>query len=124
MALGELKKKTINRRKRGMRVRKHIRDCANRPRLSVVKSNKHIQAQLIDDERGITLGGVATYSKEFRTTEFNKRGKDAARKLGERIAEIAKEKGVKEVVLDRGSSKYHGVVAELADAARAGGLQF
>lgn len=124
MAIGELKKKTNNRRKRGLRVRKHIREYAKRPRLSVVKSNKHIQAQLIDDEQGITLGGVATYSKEFRSTEFNKRGKASARKLGERIAEIAKEKGVKEVVLDRGCSKYHGVVAEFAEAARAGGLQF
>lgn len=110
--------------KRALRVRKHLRGTSAKPRLCVVKSNCHIQVQLIDDETGQTLGGTATFAKEFRDTEFNKRNKASARKLGEQIAEIAKGKNIKEVVFDRGPFKYHGILAELADAARAGGLQF
>ncbi len=116
--------KQVLRKKRAIRVRKRLQGSAAKPRLCVVKTNKHIQAQLIDDELGITLGSVATFSKELRDTEFNKKNKTAARKLGENIAEIAKSKNIKEVIFDRGSAKYHGILAELADAARAGGLQF
>ncbi len=112
------------RRKRALRVRKHLRGTNKRPRLCVIKSNQHIQVQLIDDETGATLGGTATFAKEFRHTEFGKKNKASARKLGEHIAEIAKSKNVKEVVFDRGPFKYHGILAELAHAARAGGLQF
>jgi len=112
------------RTKRSLRVRKHIIGSASKPRLCVVKSNKHIQAQLIDDSAGVTLGAISTTAKHFRNTEFAKRNKVAARKLGEHIAEIAKEKNIKEVIFDRGPFKYHGVLAELADAARAGGLKF
>lgn len=111
-------------RKRALRVRKHLRGTSSKPRLCVVKSNCHIQAQLIDDESGHTLGGISTFSKEFRKTDFCKKNKASARKIGEAIAEIAKSKSIKEVVFDRGASKYHGILAELADAARAGGLQF
>jgi large subunit ribosomal protein L18 len=110
--------------KRALRVRKRLRGTSTKPRLSVVKSNCHIQAQLIDDETGTTLGSVATFGKELRNTEFNKKNKASARKLGEQIAEIAKRRNIKEVIFDRGPFKYHGVLAELADAARAGGLQF
>lgn len=110
--------------KRALRVRKHLRGTSVKPRLCVVKSNSHIQAQLIDDEKGHTLGGTATFAKEFRSTEFSKKNKASARKLGEQIAEIAKSKNIKEVVFDRGPFKYHGILAELADGARAGGLQF
>ncbi len=112
------------RAKRALRVRQRLRGTDAKPRLCVVKSNCHIQAQLIDDERGITLGSIATFAKELRDTEFNRKNKASARKLGERIAEIAKSKNIKEVVFDRGPFKYHGILAELADAARAGGLQF
>ncbi len=118
-----LKKQKL-RHNRSMRVRKRLHGSSIRPRLCVVKSNKHIQVHLIDDESGMTLGSTATFSKEFRSTEYNRKNKTSARKLGERIAEIAKEKNVKEVVFDRGPFKYHGILAELADAARAGGLQF
>lgn len=110
--------------KRALRVRKKLRGTRQKPRLCVVKSNCHIQVQLIDDEAGMTLGSTATFSKEFRQTEFNCKNKASARQLGERIAQIAKEKEIKEVVFDRGPFKYHGVLAELAEAARAGGLQF
>lgn len=112
------------RHNRALRVRKALRGTGVKPRLCVVKSNSHIQAQLIDDETGTTLYGIGTFAKEFRNTEFNKKNKASARKLGEQIAEIAKSKNIKEVVFDRGPFKYHGILAELADAARAGGLQF
>lgn len=110
--------------KRALRVRKHLNGTPEKPRLCVVKSNNHIQAQLIDDTKGATLGFTATFAKEFRNTEFAKKNKASARKLGERIAEIAKEKNINEVIFDRGPFKYHGILAELADAARAGGLKF
>lgn len=110
--------------RRAMRVRKHLRGTSEKPRLSVIKSNKHIQAQLVDDEKGITLGQVSTFSKQLKNTEFTCKNKNSARKLGELIAEIAKEKNIKEIVFDRGPFKYHGILAELANAARAAGLQF
>jgi large subunit ribosomal protein L18 len=110
--------------KRAVRVRKWLRGSAVKPRMCVVKSNKHIQVQLIDDETGFTLGGISTCAKEFQNTDFARRNKASAKKLGERIAEIAKSKNIKEVIFDRGPFKYHGVLAELANAARAGGLQF
>lgn len=110
--------------KRALRVRKHLRGTGLKPRLSVVKSNKHIQVQIIDDEKGQTLGSTATFAKEFRGTDFGKKNKTSAKKLGEKIAEIAKAKNIKEVVFDRGPFKYHGILAAIADAAREGGLQF
>jgi large subunit ribosomal protein L18 len=112
------------REKRALRVRKHIHGTAVRPRLCVVKTNKHIQAQLIDDDAGATLGATATYAAEFRNTEYGRKNKTSAKKLGERIAEIAQSKNIKEVIFDRGPFKYHGILAELAEAARAAGLQF
>ncbi len=113
-----------NRVKRAVRVRKHLRGNGDKPRMCVVKSNKHIQVQIIDDEKGITLGSISTNSTEFKGTEYSKKNKSSAKKLGERIAEIAKEKNIKEIVFDRGPFKYHGILAELADAARNAGLQF
>lgn len=122
--INETKKNAQSRVKRALRVRKHLRGTDVKPRLCVVKSNCHIQVQLIDDVKGHTLAGLATFAKEFQSTEFNRKSKASARKLGEQIAEIAKKKNIKEVIFDRGPFKYHGILAELADAARAGGLQF
>lgn len=110
--------------KRTKRNRKKLKGTAARPRLSVVKSNKHIQVQLIDDDSAQTLGSTATFAKEFKSTEFNKKNKESAKALGRRIAEIAKGKNITEVIFDRGQFKYHGILAELADAAREGGLKF
>lgn len=118
-----IKKQTL-RQKRAWRVRKKLKGTAVKPRLCVVKSNQHLQAQLIDDESGVTIAGTATYAKEFSGTEFNSCNKASARKVGEHIAELAKAKGINEVVFDRGPFKYHGVLAELANAVRAAGLQF
>ena len=112
------------RKTRAMRVRKKLRGTGLKPRLSVHKSNSHLHAQLIDDENGVTLAGISTCGKELRDTEFGRKNKASARKLGEYIAEKAKAHNIKEVVFDRGQFKYTGVLAELADAARSGGLKF
>lgn len=112
------------RKRRTWRVRKNLRGTSLKPRLCVVKSNQHIEVQLIDDDKGLTLASTSTRSKDLKKTEFNKCNKDSARKLGEIIAEQATKMNVKEVVFDRGAHKYHGVLKELADAARNGGLKF
>ncbi len=107
-----------------MRVRKQVRGDATKPRLSVFRSNKHLGAQIIDDENRITLFGMGTLSKEFKGTEFAKKSKSAAREIGKRIAAEAKKKKIEHVIFDRGHYRYHGVIAELADAARGAGLKF
>lgn len=112
------------RKTRALRVRKHIHGTASKPRLCVVKSNKHIQVQLIDDDSHATIASAATFSKEFKNTEFARRNKASAAKLGEKIAQIATQKNIKEIVFDRGPFKYHGILAALADSARNAGLQF
>ncbi len=124
MARGRIVKKSEARVKRSLRVRKHLRGSAFRPRLSVVKSNKHLQAQIIDDEIGVTLVGLSTCSKELKATEFSRLGIGSAREIGRLIATRALGKGIERVVLDRGHRKYHGIIAALADAAREAGLQF
>lgn len=118
-----IKKERI-RKTRTLRVRKALRGTTERPRLCVIKSNKHISVQLIDDEQGKTLGSTATFSKKFRNTDFSKKNKASAAKLGDDIAQQAKGQNITHVVFDRGPAKYHGILAALADAARAAGLQF
>lgn len=119
-----LKKRKICRKRRAMSVRKKVRGEAAKPRLSVFRSNQHILAQVIDDEARVTLFGIGTLSKEFQGTPFAKKSKSAAREIGKRIAAEAKKKQIEHVVFDRGFYKYHGVIAELADAAREAGLKF
>jgi large subunit ribosomal protein L18 len=110
--------------KRQMRVRKTLHGTRIKPRLTVMKSNKHIHVQLIDDDQGHTLGAVSTASKEFRSGEFTKKNKANAKKIGETIGALALGLDIKEIVFDRGPYKYHGILAELADGARAAGLKF
>jgi len=110
--------------RRHLRVRKKINGTAERPRLSVFRSSKHIYAQLIDDEKGITLASASTLDKELRDKVGNGGTVEAARQVGELIARRAKEKGVAKVVFDRGGYLYHGRIQALADAAREGGLEF
>jgi len=110
--------------RRAWRVRSRLRGSADQPRLSVFKSNRHLFAQLVDDVDGKTLGAVGTYDKELRGGSTGGRTKAAAREVGARIAAIAKERGIRRVIFDRGANKYHGILAELADAARSGGLEF
>lgn len=111
-------------RKRAIRIRKKHKGTANRPRLSVVKTNKNIYAQLIDDEMGKTLACVSTLSKDVRGTDLAKKNKTSAAEMGKMIAEKAKGLNIREIVFDRGPFKYHGILKELADAARSSGLSF
>ena len=112
------------RKTRTLRVRKKLRGTNNKPRLSVIKTNKHIHVQLIDDESGKTIAATSTIAKDFRSAEFNRKNKAAGKELGLKIGELAKRKDIKNVVFDRGASKYHGVVAAVADGAREQGLEF
>ncbi len=120
----ELKKTNLNRKRRSKRLRRKVRGNESRPRLNVVKSNKHIHVQVVDDEKMLTLVGISTLSKEFRQTEFNKKSKASGKQLGLKIAELSIAKNVKKVIFDRGPYKYHGVLAAVADGAREGGLEF
>ncbi|HEX4245129.1 MAG TPA: 50S ribosomal protein L18 [Acidimicrobiales bacterium] len=110
------------RRRRHSRVRRRITGTAVRPRLAVFRSNKHISAQLIDDEAGRTVAAASTVEDDLR----GKPGSniDAAKAVGTLVATRAKAAGVTTVVFDRGGFTYHGRVAALADAARAEGLEF
>jgi large subunit ribosomal protein L18 len=120
----ETKKRDVRRHRRTMRVRKAVRGCAVKPRLCVCKTNVHISAQLIDDETGLTLASAGTMHKDFRSTQFARKSKEAARQVGIKIAEIAKAKNIQCAVFDRGHHKYHGILAELANGARESGLKF
>ena len=106
--------------KRHARVRGKISGTAERPRLSVFRSEKNIYAQIIDDVAGNTLVAASSVEKDFGPGS----NKEAARKVGKLIAERALAKGIEEVVFDRGGYIYHGKVAALADAAREAGLKF
>ena len=119
-----LKRRQIARLARVRRVRGDIRGTAERPRLTVSKTNYHIYAQLIDDVNGITIGGIGTQSKANQGTAHNKKSKASARHIGTEIAKIANKNKIAAVIFDRGRYKYHGIIAELANAAREAGLQF
>ncbi|MEK7339108.1 MAG: 50S ribosomal protein L18 [Verrucomicrobiota bacterium] len=120
----ELQSRNTKRKRRSLRVRKQVRGSSDKPRLSVFKSLKHICAQLIDDEKGITLASASTYTPLLRQKNLGKKSKQAAREVGILLANAAKQKNIQCVVFDRGHHKYHGLLAELAEAARKSGLQF
>ncbi len=107
--------------KRHTRVRGKISGTPERPRLAVYRSNAHISAQIIDDVNGVTLVAANTYEKDFEGIGSNK---EAARKVGNTLAQRALAKGITAVVFDRGGYIYHGRVSELAEGAREGGLKF
>ena len=113
--------KNAMRLKRHIRVRGKVSGTPERPRLNVFRSNANIYAQIIDDVNGVTLVAANTLEKDFEGATGNA---EAAKKVGQLIAERAKAKGIEEVVFDRGGYIYHGRVAALADGAREGGLQF
>ena len=106
---------------RHRRVRGKISGTPERPRLNVFRSTKNIYAQIIDDVKGVTLVAASTLDKEFTGNGGNK---EAAREVGKMIAKRAKDKGITEVVFDRGGYIFHGRVKELAEGAREGGLNF
>lgn len=124
MASNVHKRKLDPRQRRAARIRKKISGTAERPRLTVYKSNKHIYAQVVDDTKGNTLAFASTLSKEIRDqlAELDKTG--AARLVGKLVAEKAKAANVNKVVFDRNGFPYHGRVAAVAEAAREAGLEF
>lgn len=112
------------REKKHMRIRNRFSGTAERPRLAVFRSNNHMYAQIIDDTVGNTLVSASTLEKEIKAELEKTNNVDAAAYLGTVIAKRAIEKGIKEVVFDRGGFIYQGKVAALADAAREAGLEF
>jgi large subunit ribosomal protein L18 len=117
------KDKQTAKTRRHHRVRKKVTGTAERPRLAVFRSNKHISAQVIDDRSGRTLASASTVEKDLRQTGTTS-NKTAASTVGRKVAERAKAAGVSRVVFDRGGFLYHGRVAAVADAAREAGLEF
>ncbi|MCW2833001.1 MAG: ribosomal protein [Nocardioides sp.] len=111
-----------SRLRRQVRGRKRVSGTAERPRLVVTKSAKHLSVQVVDDLQGATLAYASTMEADVRGTEGDKTAK--AVKVGELVAERAKAAGIDAVVFDRAGNKYHGRIAALADAAREGGLSF
>ncbi len=118
------KDKILARMKRAKRLRHSIAKQRGRLRLSVFRSNRNIFAQIIDDKDGVTVAQASTLDKDFRRQSTQPFNKDLAREVGRRIAAIAKERNVTQVVFDRGPYLDHGKVKALADGAREGGLVF
>jgi len=114
--------RTASRLRRQVRGRKKVAGTAERPRLVVTRSAKHLVVQVVDDNVGRTLASASTMEADVRTLEGDKSAK--AKKVGELVARRAKDQGVVSVVFDRAGNKYHGRVAALADGAREGGLAF
>ena len=109
------------RKRRHLRVRTKISGTAECPRLCVYRSNTNLYAQIIDDVAGVTIVSASTLDKDVKTKHANK---EAAKEVGALVAKKAIEKNIKTVVFDRGGYIYHGVVKELAEAAREAGLEF
>jgi large subunit ribosomal protein L18 len=117
-------RKEARRARRKSRVRGKISGTAERPRLSVAKSLKNTYAQLIDDEKMMTLAMVSTLSKEMAGNLANKNKMERAAAVGEEVARVALTKGIKKVTFDRNGILYHGRIKALAEAARKAGLEF
>lgn len=122
MALSISHARSVARNRRHSRLRKKIAGTAARPRLVVTRSARHIGAQIVDDVRGMTLVSASSMEADLRSVDGDKSVRATA--VGDKLAERAKEAGIAAVVFDRGGDTYHGRIAALADAARAGGLEF
>lgn len=120
MRKNNLKKERRNKIRR--RIRSTIRGTAERPRLCIYKSNKHIYLQLINDRESVTLLSVSTQTPGLQKELKDKESVEAAEIIGKAMAEAAKEKGIKKAVYDRSGYKYHGIVKAAAEGAREGGL--
>ncbi|MDA2808182.1 50S ribosomal protein L18 [Nocardiopsis suaedae] len=114
--------RTASRARRHLRVRKKITGTPARPRLVVTRSSKHMVAQIVDDTQGHTLVSASTIEAGLRAQDGTKSEK--SQKVGELIAQRAKDAGIAAVVFDRGGNRYHGRIAALAEGARSGGLEF
>ena len=119
-----MSQQTTSREKRRARIRRKVSGTAERPRLTVYKSLKHMYAQLVDDASGRTLVSVGTTSKTLKGEVKDDDKTAAAKKVGAALARAAKEKGIEAVVFDRNGFDYHGRVAAVAAAAREAGLKF
>ncbi len=119
-----MSKKLDSTKLRHTRLRKRISGTTERPRLAVHFSGKNIYAQVIDDLSGVTLAAANTTEKDFKNAKTTRANKATAEQIGKTVAERAKAKSITKVVFDRGGFLYHGKVKALADAARAGGLDF
>ena len=118
----QIKTQAHRRARRHLRVRKQVHGSAARPRLVVFRSSKHIYAQVVDDDRGVTLLGASDRTEGIQVDGTGKTARSFA--LGRLIADKAKGKGIAKVVFDRGGYQYHGRVKAVADGARKGGLEF
>ncbi len=121
-AIHQPKTKAERRHRRHVRIRRKIQGTAERPRLAVFRSSKHVYAQIIDDDKGHTLVGVSDQAKDVKSERSGKVAASFA--VGKLLGELAVAAGVKKVVFDRGGYPYHGRVKGLADGARKGGLEF
>lgn len=110
--------------RRHLRIRKRLAGTAERPRLCVFRSSLHIYAQVIDDDKGVTLVSASTVAKDVKASVGEATKSGAAQKVGEAIAKACLAKGIKQVVFDRGGYVYHGRITALAEAARKAGLEF
>ncbi len=117
-------KKRLARQRRRRRVRKKVFGAPDHPRLSVFKSHRHIYAQIINDLEGRTLAAASTLSPEFKSRGGNRTKADAAKLVGEILADQALKREIRRVVFDRGGYKFHGRVKALATGAREKGLTF
>jgi large subunit ribosomal protein L18 len=122
--MNQQKIKLKRRLRRQNHVRRSIVGTAERPRLSVFRSSKHIYAQLIDDLKGVTLASASSVTQAVRAGLPYGGNINAAKIVGTKLAEVAKEKGIAKAAFDRGAYRYHGRVKALAEGAREGGLQF
>lgn len=116
-----LKKRVL---RRIVRTRKKVFGDADRPRLAVHKTLRQIYAQIIDDTKGVTLVSMSSLSKAMKNELNGKKKTEVAEIIGQKLAELAKEKGIDKVVFDRHGAKYHGRIKALAEGARKGGLNF
>lgn len=122
--IGKAEERTDARRRVRVRIREKVHGSAGRPRLAIFKSGKHIYAQVIDDSTGRTLAQASSLDAGFKSGGKTGANVTTAGRVGELVAQRAKEKGIAKVVFDRGGYIYHGKVRALADAARKGGLEF
>lgn len=116
--------KTERRNKIRRRIRSTITGTAERPRLAVFKSSKHVYLQLINDRDSVTITSVSSISTDLQDDLADKSKMEAAKLIGETLAKTALDMGIKKVVFDRGGYKYHGIIKSAADGARSGGLDF
>ena len=116
--------RSVSRKRRHLRVRRKVQGTAERPRLNVYRSLEHIYAQLIDDVSGHTLVSLSTISRDVRSDLADLSKLEQAKSIGKSIAERAREKGIEQVIFDRGGYPYHGRIKALAEGSREGGLVF